>query len=216
MDLSPGQQKAVFVLVVVVLAALGYWLILPKITHSHSSAQAAATSPAPSAAGSVPASGASPAATPTPATAPPAATGGVNIYSWLPFTQQGLAAAAAVTVKFGADYNTYSYTENAAAYVGTMNGLITGQLATTLQGLYSTPGVAKVRNSQKQVSTGTAVIDSLRSFGPSSLTFVVTAGQHLVTSQGTTNGSAQYAITVTGSGTSWQVNDIELSTVGQS
>ncbi len=215
MDLSPGQQKAVFVLVVVVLAALGYWLILPKITHSHSSAQAAATSPAPSASapGSAPPS---PGATPTPATASPTATGGVNIYSWLPFTQQGLAAAAAVTVKFGADYNTYSYTEDAAAYVGTMNGLITGQLATTLQGLYSTPGVAKVRISQKQVSTGTAVIDSLRSFGPSSLTFVVTAGQHLVTSQGTTNGSAQYAITVTGSGTSWQVNDIELSTVGQS
>ncbi len=216
MDLSPGQQKAVFVLVVVVLAALGYWLILPKITHSHGTAQAAASSPAPSAAGSVPASGVPQGAAPTPATASPAATGAVNIYSWLPFTQQGLAAAAAVTVKFGADYNTYSYTEDAAAYVGTMNGLITGQLATTLQGLYSTPGVAKVRNSQKQVSTGTAVIDSLRSFGPSSLTFVVTAGQHLVTSNGTTNGSAQYAITVTGSGTSWQVNDIELSTVGQS
>ena len=222
MDLSPGQQKAVFVLVVVVLAALGYWLILPKITHSHGTAQAAASSPAPSAAGSVQTSGSVPAsgvpqgAAPTPATASPATTGAVNIYSWLPFTQQDLAAAAAVTVKFGADYNTYSYTESASGYVGTMNGLITGQLATTLQGLYSTPGVAKVRNSQKQVSTGTAVIDSLRSFGPSSLTFVVTAGQHLVTSQGTTNGSAQYAITVTGSGTSWQVNDIELSTVGQS
>ena len=216
MDLSPGQQKAVFALVVVVLAALGYWLILPKISHSHGAARAAASSPAPSAAGSVPASGVPQAGTPAPATASPSATGAVNIYSWLPFTQQGLAAAAAVTVKFGADYNTYSYTESASAYVGTMKGLITGQLATTLQGLYSTPGVAKVRNSQKQVSTGTAVIDSLRSFGPSSLTFVVTAGQHLVTSNGTTNGSAQYAITVTGSGTSWQVNDIELSTVGQS
>ena len=218
MDLSPGQQKAVFVLVVVVLAALGYWLILPKITHSHGSAQAATSpaSPAPSAAGSVPASQIPQGATPAPATASPAATGPVNIYSWLPFTQQGLAAAAAVTVKFAVDYNTYSYTENASAYVGTMNGLITGQLATTLQGLYSTPGVAKVRTSQKQVSTGTAVIDSLRSFGPSSLTFVVTAGQHLVTSNGTTNGSTQYAVTVTGSGTSWQVNDIELSTAGQS
>jgi len=215
-DLSPGQQKAVFVLVVVVLAALGYWLILPKITHSHGTAQAAASSPASPAAGSVPASQVPQAGTPAPATASPAATGSVNIYSWLPFTQQGLADAAAVTVKFGADYNTYSYTETASAYVGTMNGLITGQLAATLQNLYSTPGVAKVRNSQKQVSTGTAVIDSLRSFGPSSLTFVVTAGQHLVTSNGTTNGSAQYAITVTGSGTSWQVNDIELSTVGQS
>ncbi len=217
MDLSPGQQKAVFVLVVVVLAALGYWLILPKISHSHAAAQAA-TSPTPSApgsvSGSVPASQVPQAATPI--TASPAATGPVNIYSWLPFTQQGLADAAAVTVKFGADYNTYSYTESGAAYVGAMNGLITGQLATTLQGLYSTPGVANVRKGQKQVSTGTAVIDSLRTFGPSSLTFIVTAGQHLVTSHGSSNASEQYAITVTGSGTSWQVNDIELANVGQS
>jgi hypothetical protein len=215
-DLSPGQQKAVFVLVVAVLAALGYWLILPKVTHSHGPAQAAATPSTSPAAGSAPAPEGSPAATPPSATASPAATGSVNIYSWLPFTQQGLADAAAVTVKFGADYNTYSYTEDAAAYVGTMKGLITGQLATTLQGLYSTPGVAQLRTGQKQVSTGTAVIDSLRTFGPSSLTFIVTATQHLVSSHGTTNGSAQYAITVTGSGTSWQVNDIELSTAGQS
>ena len=214
MDLSPGQQKAVFVLVVAVLAALGYWLILPKVTHSHGSAQAAVP-PTPSAASSAPAPAGSQGATPS-ATASPAATGSVNIYSWLPFTQQGLADAAAVTVKFGADYNTYSYTENASRYVGTMKGLITGQLATTLQGLYSTPGVAQLRTSQKQVSTGTAVVDSLRTFGPSSLTFIVTATQHLVSSHGTTNGSTQYAITVTGSGTSWQVNDIELSTVGQS
>ena len=215
MDLSPGQQKAVFVLVVAVLAALGYWLILPKITHSHGPAQAAVP-PTPSPASSAPAPEGSQGATPPSATASPAAPGSVNIYSWLPFTQQGLADAAAVTVKFGADYNTYSYTENASRYVGTMKGLITGQLATTLQGLYSTPGVAQLRTSQKQVSTGTAVVDSLRTFGPSSLTFIVTATQHLVSSHGTTNGSTQYAITVTGSGTSWQVNDIELSTVGQS
>ena len=215
MDLSPGQQKAVFVLVVVVLAALGYWLILPKVTHSHGPAQAAVP-PTPSAASSAPAPEGSQGATPPSATASPAAPGSVNIYSWLPFTQQGLADAAAVTVKFGADYNTYSYTENASAYVGKMNGLITGQLATTLQGLYSTPGVAQLRTSQKQVSTGTAAVDSLRTFGPTSLTFIVTATQHLVSSHGTTNGSTQYAITVTGSGTSWQVNDIELSTVGQS
>ena len=215
MDLSPGQQKAVFVLVVVVLAALGYWLLLPKLSHSHGSAQAA-TSPAATPSGSVPPSQVPQGATPTTVPASPAASGSVNIYSWLPFTQQGLAAAAAVTVKFAADYNTYSYTEDASAYVATMNGLITGQLATTLRGLYSTPGVAKVRTDQKQVSTGTAVIDSLRTFGPSSLTFVVTAGQHLVTSRATTNGSTQYAITVTGSGTSWQVNDIQFSNVGQS
>jgi hypothetical protein len=209
-DLSPGQQKAVFGLVVVVLAALGYWLILPKVSHSHAQAQ---PSPNPSATQSVPSP---PASSPPAATTSPASASGVDIYSWLPFTQQGLAAAAAVTEKFLVDYNTYSYTESAADYVGRMNGLITTQLASTLRGLYSQQGVAKVRSDQRQVSTGTAVINSIRAFGTSSLTFVATGTQHLTTSKSTSSGSAQYAITVTGSGTSWQVDNIELSSVGQS
>ena len=212
MDLSPGQKKAVFAVVVVILAALGYWLLLPKVSPSHGQAQPAA-SPAPAA--TIPGSQAAPGSAP-PATVTPATTGGVDIYSWLPFTQQGLAAAAAVAVKFCVDYNTYSYTESAADYVGAMNGLITPQLAATLKGVYAAPGVAQVRTGQKEVATGTAVIDSLRAFGPSSLTFVVTGTQHLVTSKGTSSGSSQYAVTLTGSGTSWQVNDIELSSVGQS
>jgi hypothetical protein len=140
----------------------------------------------------------------------------VDIYSWLPFTQQDLAAAAAVTERFLVDYNTYSYTESAASYVGRMNGLITTQLASTLRGLYAQPGVAKVRTDQRQVSTGTGVINSIRAFGASSLTFVATGTQHLTTSKGASSGSAQYAITVTGSGSSWQVDNIELSSVGQS
>ncbi len=60
--------------------------------------------------------------------------------------------------------------------------------------------MASLRTSQQQVSTGTATITSLRAFGPSSLTFVVTAGQHLVSSGETSNGSTQYAITVVGLG----------------
>jgi len=211
-DLSPGQKKAVFTLVVVVLAALGYWLIVPKVSHSSAQATPAPSPSAPSPTESVP----SPAVTVTPtATATPAATGSVNIYSWLPFSQQGLTAAASVTQQFLVDYDTYSYAESAQDYVGKMGDLVTAQLGTTLKGLYSSPGVAKVRNDQKQTSTGTAQISSLRSFGPSSLTFVVTANQHLVTVKGTSNGTAQYAITVTGSGTSWQVDNIELSSTGQ-
>jgi hypothetical protein len=209
-DLSPGQQKAVFALVVVVLAALGYWLIVPRVSHSNGQAQ---PSPTPSPTASVPSP---PASAPTAVTTSPASAGGVDIYSWLPFTQQGLAAAAAVTQKFLVDYNTYSYTESAADYVARMNGLITTQEATTLKGLYATPGVAKIRTDQKQVSTGTAAITALRTFGPSSLTFIATGTQHLTTAKGTSSGSAQYAVTVTGSGTSWQVSDIELSSVGQS
>ena len=210
MDLSPGQQKAVFALVVVVLAALGYWLIVPRVSHSRAQAQ---PSPNPSATESVPSP---PASTPPTVTTTPASSGGMDIYSWLPFTQQGLAAAAAVTEKFLVDYNTYSYRESAAAFVGRMNGLITTQLASTLRGLYAQPGVAKLRTDQRQVSTGTAVINSIRAFGASSLTFVATGTQHLTTTKGASNGSAKYAITVTGSGTSWQVDNIELASVGQS
>jgi hypothetical protein len=218
-DLSPAQQKAVFVLVVVVLAALGYWLILPKLSHSGGhSAAAGSTSPAAStpAPASAPAEASAPGTPAGTVTASPVAAGNVNIYSWLPFTQQGLADAASVTEKFCVDYNTFTYTESPAAYVAKMSGLITGPLATTLQASYSTAGVATLRTSQKQVSTGTAVINSLRAFGASSLTFVVTTGQRLVSSKGTTTGSTQYAVTVTGSGSSWQVDDIELASAGNS
>ncbi|MFZ0185780.1 MAG: hypothetical protein WAL72_02400 [Streptosporangiaceae bacterium] len=213
MELSPRQRTAVFIGVVIALAALGYYLVVPAVTHSHGSAHAAAS----------PASTPSAAATTeqTQAAAPTiqasaAAAGGPDIYAWLPFTQQNLAAAAAVTVRFTVDYNSYTYTESATAYVGAMGDLVTGQLAGTLRAVYQTPGVAKLRTSQKQVSTGTAVINSLRAFGPSSMTFVVTAGQRLATSNGTSNASTQYAVTVTGSGSSWQVSDIELQSAGNS
>jgi hypothetical protein len=211
MDLSPGQRNAVFALIVVVLATLGYFLVAPALTRSHTPAQAA-TSPTatPPAVTSAP-----PAAVPA-ITAPAAAAGGVNIYSWLPFTAQDLATAASVAVQVSVDYNTYTYTETAAGYVAKMGGLITGQLAATLQTGYQTPGVAKLRTTQKQVSTGTAAITSIRAFGPSSLTFIVNAGQRLATVNGTTSGSTQYAVTVTGAGSSWQVSDIELQDAGNS
>jgi hypothetical protein len=207
-ELSPRQRSAVFVLVVAVLAALGYYLVAPAVTHSHGSAPAVAT---PASTPTVP--GTAPAAAPT-VSASAAAAGGPDIYAWLPFTQQNLAAAASVAVRFSVDYNTFTYTESATAYVGAMGALVTGELAGTLQAAYQIPGVAKLRTSQKQISTGTAVISSLRAFGPSSMTFIVTTGQRLVTSHGTSNASTQYAVTVTGSGSSWQVSDIELESAG--
>jgi hypothetical protein len=205
-ELSPRQRSAVFVVVVIALAALGYYLVVPAVTHAHGH-----TAASPAASPSAVASESAPAPT---VTASAAAANGVNIYAWLPFTPQDLAAASAVAVRFSIDYNTFTYTESAADYIGAMGRLITGQLATTLQAAYQTPGVASLRTSQKQVSTGSAVINSLRAFGPSSMTFVVTAGQRLVTANGASSGSTQYAVTVTGSGASWQVSDIELESAG--
>ena len=211
MELSPRQRSAVFAAVVIALAALGYYHVVPAVTHSHRPAAAAAGGTTSSPAATAPSSAGAPVPT---VTAPAADAGGPDIYAWLPFTQQNLAAAASVAMRFSIDYNTFTYTESAADYVGAMGGLITGPLATTLRAAYQTPGVAQLRKSQKQVSTGTAVIGSLRAFGPSSMTFIVTAGQRLATANGTSSGSTQYAVTVTGSGSSWQVSDIELESAG--
>lgn len=211
MELSPRQRSAVFAAVVIALAALGYYLVVPAVTHSH---RAAATATGGATSGPT-ATAANSAGAPAPTmTASAADAGGPDIYAWLPFTQQNLAAAASVAVRFSVDYNTFTYTETATDYVGAMGGLITGQLASTLRAAYQTPGVASLRKSQQQVSTGTAVINSLRAFGPSSMTFIVTAGQRLATTHGTSSGSTQYAVTVTGSGSSWQVSDIELESAG--
>jgi hypothetical protein len=204
MELSPGRQKALFLVIVVVLAVLGYVLVVPAL-HRHGAAAKPAVTPAAASSTAVPA--AAPVATQVPA-------GNVNIYDWLPFTQRDLAAAAAVAVRFGVDYDTFTYTESVASYVGKMTGLITGQLAATLQNAYTKPGVATLRTGQKQVSTATASIVSLRAFGSSSLTFIVNVVQRLAGSRATTNGSTQYAVTLIGSGGSWQVSDIEFASAG--
>jgi hypothetical protein len=209
MELSPGQQKAVFAVVVVVLAGLGIWLL----ASPHGSKQPSASgSKSPSAASSTPAQAAgSPSAAPAPV---PTASGNINIYQWLPFSQQALAQAAAVATQVTRDYNTFSYTETAAAYLAPMNGLITSQLSQTLKNGYTTLGVAQIRTSQKQISTGTAAIDSIRTFGSGSITFVVTGNQKLTSTKGTSTNNNQYAVTVTGQGSSWQVYDIEPASAG--
>ena len=76
--------------------------------------------------------------------------------------------------------------------------------------------MASQRTQQRQVSTGRTVINSLRTFGASSLTFVVTIYQTLHTTQGTSRSNAQWAITVANNGGTWLVNDIEPASAGNS
>jgi hypothetical protein len=79
---------------------------------------------------------------------------------------------------------------------------------------YATPGVAGPRLREKQVSTGTARISSLRAFGSGSITFIVTINQKITSTKGVSRNTGQFAVTVSGSGRSWQVTDIELAAAG--
>jgi hypothetical protein len=223
MELSAAQRKIAFVLVVFVLAGLGGYLFLSTGhraaggTASHGSAgQSAGGQAAPPASppvSSSPAS-ASPSASPT-ATAPVAA-GLPDIYQWLPFTKAGLARAATVAIKFGDAYGTFSYTEKTSAYIATMRNLITPQLSGQLAAAYAAPGVASMRTSRKQVSTGSATITSLRAFGPSSLTFIVSVTEQISATRGSGPLTTNFAFTLTGGDTSWQVSGLEYEGAGNS
>src|SRR5215468_5447374 len=104
MEPSSGQQRLLFVVVVLVLAGLGVYLISAR-THNGTAATPTASV---SATGSPPAtSPAPPAQSPalqpptTPASAAasvPGGSGRADIYQWLPFSQQDLTEAARTTV----------------------------------------------------------------------------------------------------------------------
>jgi hypothetical protein len=217
MELSTGQQRLLFAVVVLLLAGLGIYLVGPG-TH-----RGAGASPTRSASSSPTVAASSPPATVPPATVPPgtpaatpSGTGGADIYQWLPFTQQDLTEAAQVTTAFAADYDTFSYTETAPVYAAKMANLVTAELAGTLENAYATPGVAAQRSAQKQISTSSGGINAISSFGAGSITFVVNIVQRLATTTGTTTTSTQYSVTVVSAAGGWEVNDVELANAGNS
>ena len=217
MDLTSAQRKIAFAVIVLVLAGLGLAVFRPAAPGSgHGSPAAARSSASSSPAGPTAPAEVTGAASPGQASQPaPSATATPDIYRWLPFTPSQLATASALAIRFSDHYETYSYSQTAAGYLAPMRGLVTSQLALLLARAYSTPGVASQRTSRKQVSTDTAVISSLRAFGPSSLTFIVAITQQITDTRGRSQSSTDYAITVSNNA-GWQVSDIQLASAGNS
>jgi hypothetical protein len=208
MELNPGQQKLAFAVIVVILAGLGIYLILPDTTSGpHAVTPTTSVSATPAATGAV----APPQTTATPA---PQAGSAVNIYQWLPFSQNDLASAALAATQAAGYYDTFSYTESAATYGSRLSNLATSQYLQVLESDYGTYGVAKQRTTDKEISTASAVINSLRSFAPSSFTFVVTINQHIQQVSGASSPTGQFAVTVVNTGGTWRVDQIQLASAG--
>jgi hypothetical protein len=226
MELSPGRQRLLFVVVVIALVALGIFVIRGRSDGNSAAPPANPTPPASAPATSGAATG-SPAATSSPpASSPPAsstATGGAtNIYQWLPFTESDLSTAAKTTVAFANVYANTSYTETKAAYAAKLAGLTTSQEAATLVSDFESPELAATRTADKQVATGTPTIVSISSFGPEppeppgspSITFAVTIAQKLASTTGTITSTPEYTITIVSTATGWQVENIQLASLG--
>jgi hypothetical protein len=215
MELTPAQRKLVFAGVVVVLAALGAFLIIPNTLGRTSTGHGRAvglTTPLPTssptqAPASQPTTAGGLGSTPAPGT-------GTDIYTWLPFSQAGLAAAADLVHKFAAAYASYTYTQSTASYERQFNGLATTQLITVLGRGFATPGVAQMRAQQKQIATGSGRITAIRGFGSNNITFIVAITQKVTGTNGTKQATTSYAVTVTGAGSAWRVEDLELASAG--
>jgi hypothetical protein len=216
MDLNPAQRKLVFAAVVLVLAGLGAFLIIQGPLGKHGNAdhgRAVGLTQPLSTPSSAPGLGSPEPTTGGLSSTPPPGMG-ANIYQWLPFTQAGLRAAADVVRRFATAYASYSYTQTTASYERQMNGLVTPQLASVIARGFATPGVAQIRTRQKQIATGAGQVTAIRTFGASNITFLVTITQKVTGTQGTKQTATSYAVTVTGAATSWQVDDVQLASAG--
>jgi hypothetical protein len=208
MELNRAQRVLAFLGIVVVLAGTGVYLLMSQGHAAQGQPGAAARPSAPATSAGPATAAASPAG---PGSATPSAP---DIYQWLPFSRADLAKAASTTQAFGAAYDTFSYRDSATSYVAALHGLVTNELSASLARAFGTPGVASQRTQLQQVSTAQAVISSLRTFGPSSLTFVVKIAQTMHSKQGKSQVSGQYAVTVTNTGGNWLVSDIQLASAG--
>ena len=79
---------------------------------------------------------------------------------------------------------------------------------------FATPGVAQIRTQQKQIATGSGRITAIRGFGSNNITFVVAITQKVTGTTGTKQTTTSYAVTVTGAAATWQVEDLELASAG--
>ena len=202
MDASPATRRVAFAVVVCAFAALGAYVLGPL---AHRGGAPGAKAPT-----------VSTGRTPAPAHSSLSPGSPASIYQWLPFTQAGLTVAAETVVRFGDAYGTYSYTEDGAAYVAPLQSVASAPLVGQIEAAYAAPGVAATRQGEKQVSVGTTTIGSIRAFGPGSLTFVALVTQQITSAAGRSLQVTDYAVTVTRSGTSWQVSDVELASAGNS
>jgi len=216
MNLTPGQRRLLFVVIVIVLAGLGIYLISGAHHGTTAAPAPSPTATSPTTGGSSASASASayvPPATVPPASPPATTAGGANIYQWLPFSQADLGVAATTTVTFATDYATWSYTETKAAYGAKLAAVATSHEVATLQfDQYGTSGVAGQMTKEKQVSTGSGTIESINTFStsPTSITFSVTIAQKLASTTGTTTSTPTYLITIVPAGSAWQVDDIQL------
>lgn len=136
-----------------------------------------------------------------------------GIYTLLPFSQAQLGTAYTAAARASSAYETFTWTDTPAAYGNRAAAWVTPSYLTYLEQTFGNATAEAARSRAHEHSTATSSVLSIRTFGPASITFIVSITQ----TDPDTNDSGGYAVTTqTTDGTHWQVNDIEPAAAGNS
>ena len=200
---QPGDRRgAVFAAIVVTFVAMGLYLMLWPDPEEPAAA------PAPSGrATSSPVIESTPLAT--------ASDAPFDVYDYLPMSKEQLAAAADLAERFTAEYGTFRYDEDAAAYTARVRKYATAELGTILAQTLSSPGTVQQNRDDEVVSTATAALKEIRQIERASIVFVITGTQQITSKAGTSQLAEEYAVTVSQLGSDWRVFDLRPADEGQ-
>ncbi|MDX6738624.1 hypothetical protein [Actinocorallia sp. A-T 12471] len=208
MDLSDDRQRRLlFAGIAAALVLLGLWLAWPRPDTSPTgaatpSATATATPP------------------PAPVTPPPGIAGEVDpnafdVYRLLPFGRKDFATAATTAQRFVSAYGTYRFDEEPQTYLDRLRPFVVDPVYADLRAAASSAGVLEERRQAQTVAAGSASLDAIRTFGTTSVTFLVTGIQDVDSTAGKRSESKSWAVTVQNEGGSWRVHSFSPADVGQ-
>ncbi|GGM83485.1 hypothetical protein GCM10010106_32640 [Thermopolyspora flexuosa] len=204
-------RRVVFAAVVAVLAALGVYLLVAPDPQDGEAGPAG-----------TPAAGggegtAAPRASGSAAPSPPASVNPqeFDIYAYLPWSREQLAASADVARRFLAQYATHRHDEDPISYAERLKSFTTTELATSLTRTVTDPRRVEQERADQVVSEGTARIRQIRTFGENSITWVGTATERITAASGRREVVQEYAVTTIQVGEAWKVYDFNLAEAGQ-
>ncbi|GAA0964128.1 hypothetical protein [Actinocorallia libanotica] len=199
------RRRMLFAGIAVVLVLAGLWLWWPRPDTDPVERDAAPAGPPPATAPATPPPGIDELVDPE----------GFDVYRLLPFSREDFATAATTAQQFVSRYGTYRYDEEPQTYLDRLRPLVNDQVHDDLLAAASTPGILEQRRTDQTVAEGSASLNSIRTIGDTSITFLVTGIQQITEAGTTGRDSEQWAVTVQNTGGSWRVYSFGPADVGQ-
>jgi hypothetical protein len=219
--LPERAQRAVFIGLIIVLVAFGLYLSFGDFGQDAEEDPAAASPETESGTsqeseGTGGPGGPDALSTVEPSPIPTTGAEDVNVLDWFPFTEEELRTAGAAARAFAEAYGTIDYTQSPESYYASMEELATDEFAEVLSDTSRVGAFWDQMSEAEAVAEGRAEVESVRTFGEDSITFVVTAQSITETGNAEFDEElGEFAVTVVRSGDSWQVFDFQPADVGQ-